>query len=941
MTSRSVFFALLLLAGGIPLQAQYELVNSSLQLGGSSYISVPYDDALNYDIVSSGAISIDAWVRPTKSGTSMTIVGNDESQGYWFGITAQGKLRFAPNPSTAFENTSTIPLNTWTHVGVTFDAFKNDMKFYVNGTLNRQVNTGQTYMGFSYFDLRIGADRNKAGPALYWTGGLDEVRIWSAVIDFASAAGRLYRIPHAMTGGRYGYALKGGWRFNGNAQSVDGNVNGSPVGTVSYVQTPDPPLYGRIALVVSNAPDRTDHLTIPHRSALTLTQDLTLECWVRPASGGNASYHTFISKGSYSQSRWNYWLGLNKNNGRIRFLPTGDWKNPLESSNALALNTWTHVAARFERVGASFRATLFVNGVPAGNAAYAQGGSGNSDALTIGASDTRSSGHQAYGYSGAIDEVRIWNVARSDDQIADHHRVEFSGGQSGMIARYPMHGDDIDRSGNGYHGTANFRGSSEAYFIDASSLPGAPTLTLSRPLGGERWQIGDLETIVWNASGLVNVTVELSRDGGKTFGEVLAASVPAGSGKTDWTVTAPPTSDAVIRVRPPSTTALSAESHPFQIEDPVPILDVTPRQLDFTSSVSAPPPPPQFVNLRNVGGKTLSWTADRRMAVWYEVSPTSGTANIDSFKVEITDPTLPVGVYFDDIIIGGTAVNAGLQVRVVYNVIPEISYTVSGAVRDGAGAPAEGVKMTVVGPVTKHAFTNAKGEYAVTGLIPGDYAIAPTSPYFSFTPQSSSLLGLNADQTDVDFEAARLSGDVVIRYEEGWNLVSLPLPLSPARVEELFTHAEGNAYQYTPGEGYVETEELSFGTGYWIKFSRKDSIVVTGSFATSMEITLQDEYGGWNLIGAPSGPVPLSGIEDDPTGALLEIYDYHPSEGYRPPPDGVLRPGRGYFAKVNVKAVARFIVQSFAPGGLLILEESLLHSGAGARPMPPPPPAIE
>lgn len=937
MTSRSILFLVLMLAGS-SLQAQYELVNRFLQLGGSSYVSVTYDDALNYDIVSAGAISIDAWVRPTKSGVFMTIVGNDASQGYWFGINAQGQLRFYPNPSTFFESSSTVPLNTWTHVAVSFDAFKNEMRFYLNGTLNRSVNTGQTYIGFSYFDLRIGADRLKTGPARYWSGALDEVRIWAAAIDFASAAGRLYRIPHAMTGGRYGYALKGGWRFNGNAQSVDGNVNGSAVGTVSYLQTPDPPLYSRIALVVSNAPDRTDHLTISHRSGLTLTQDFTLECWVRPASGGNASYHTFISKGSYAVSRWNYWLGLNKSNGRLRFLPNGDWKIPLESSSTLPLNSWTHVAARVERVGASYRATVFLNGVPAGTMTYTQAGTGNSHALTIGASDTRSSGHQAYGYSGAIDEVRIWNVARSDAQIADHHRVEFTGGQSGMLARYPMHGDDIDRSGNGIHGTTDFRGSSEAYFIDGSSLPGYPTLTLQHPLGGERWQINDQKTIRWTASGLVNLTVELSRDGGKNFSEVLAASVPAAAGKLDWMVTGPPTNDAVVRVRPLSTTAYAASSNTFQIEDPVPVLDVTPRELEFTSFESGPLPPPQWVHLRNIGGKTLSWTADRSRAVWYEINPGSGIGNVDSFKVEITDQTLPIGVYTDDIIIGGTAVNAGLRVRVVYNVIPAISYTVSGMVKDTDGAPAEGVKMTVVGPVTAQTHSDANGEYWFTGLIPGDYAIAPTSPYFRFDPESRSLLGLNGDQTNVNFLATRRSGDVVIRYDEGWNLISLPLPLESSSVDDLFPHADGNAYRYEPGEGYVETEDLQYGVGYWIKFLQRDSVIVNGSYATAMEVDMQEEYGGWNLIGAPSGPVPLSEIEDDPAGALLVIYDYHPSEGYRSPPGDVLRPGRGYFAKVNVQAVLRFIVQSFAPGGLIPLEESLIYPGADIRPIPPPPP---
>ena len=69
---------------------------------------------------------------------------------------------------------------------------------------------------------------------------IDEVRIWATDLDWSTAEGQLYRIPLAMTGGRYGRWMKGGWRFNGNALSVDGTANGNAVGSVMYLASPDP-----------------------------------------------------------------------------------------------------------------------------------------------------------------------------------------------------------------------------------------------------------------------------------------------------------------------------------------------------------------------------------------------------------------------------------------------------------------------------------------------------------------------------------------------------------------------------------------------------------------------------------------------------------------------------------------------------------------------------
>lgn len=914
LTLRLLLFVLLLLpsAGA---RADYDPeANSVLSLGGASYLSVVYNDKLNVQLITSGTVSFSAWVRPTASGSEMTIIGNDRAFGYWFGLTAQGKLRYYPNPSNFYDGSATIATNTWTHVAVSFDAFKNNLRFYINGSLDRQVNTGQTYLAYAYSDLRIGADRQGNGPAFYWTGQLDEVRVFSTDIDFSTAEGALYRIPLAMFGGRYGRYMVAGWRLNGNGWSLNRSVDGVAVGSVSYPQTPDPGHYSRIGLQLTNGPDLGDHMTVPHASALSLTQDFTLECWVRPAAtGGHSQYQTFISKGTYTQSRWNYWLGLNKSNGKVRFQPTGSFSTALESAAAIPTGKWTHVAARFEQGGGIYRATIFLNGVASSSMNFAQAGKANSDELLIGNTDTRSTGSTAYGYAGTIDEVRIWNTARSTNEIADHHRMEFNGPATGLVATYRLDGDNLDRSGNGYDALQSFRNGSFAYFVSTTSLPGLPTLALSRPTGGERWAIGDDEEIRWSASGLVNVRLELSRDGGQNFTEVLASSVPATPGVFSWPVTGPATSGAVVRVRPPSTQMLSSESKPFDIEDPVPVLFVEPRQLVFTAQSNGPLPPKQVVKFYNTGGSTLSWTAQPSSAMWYDISSNAGTANEDSIVIAINSTNFPVGTYSDNMSIGGNAVNAPIAVNITLRIVPLQSYSVSGTIKTDAGLPVEGVKVIASGVGDVFAHSDANGDYQITGLPGGNYSITPVSPFFSFAPTFQALQNVSSDESGIDFLARRKSGGVVIRYDAGWNLISLPLPVAPSGVADIFPDAEGKAYEYVPSEGYMEAASLEYGKGYWIKFRTRDSVTVSGQLEQTLDFQAQDEYGGWNLMGTPSGPVAVAGIVQNPSGAIVAVYGYDPMVGYFQPPDGKLAPGRAYFLKVNTAAMLHLVSSSFAP----------------------------
>lgn len=149
-------------------------------------------------------------------------------------------------------------------------------------------------------------------------------------------------------------------------------------------------------------------------SPLDLTNGMTLEAWVKPTAladwdtiilkergAGGLSYALYANDGSPQPGGFNVAAGYQRMaNGTTDLAVRGP---------ALALNTWTHLALTYD--GATER--LFVNGVQV--ASRAQSGK-----IAVANGALRIGGNNAYAnefYKGLIDEVRIYNRARTAGQI--------------------------------------------------------------------------------------------------------------------------------------------------------------------------------------------------------------------------------------------------------------------------------------------------------------------------------------------------------------------------------------------------------------------------------------------------------------------------------------------------------------------------------------------
>ena len=91
--------------------------------------------------------------------------------------------------------------------------------------------------------------------------------------------------------------------------------------------------------------------------------------------------------------------------------------------------------------------------------------------------------------------------------------------------------------------------------------------------------------------------------------------------------------------------------------------------------------------------------------------------------------------------------------------------TISGYVRDGSGAPQMGAAVEILGAAAPKVFTNDRGFYSISKLLPGTYSIKVSAP--AFLPSLREKIGLHA--------GARLMVNITLtNLFEAIQLVNLP-----------------------------------------------------------------------------------------------------------------------------------------------------------------------
>ena len=192
----------------------------------------------------------------------------------------------------------------------------------------------------------------------------------------------------------------------------------------------------------------------------TSSAGITVEAWIKPGTGSSSQKNIIISTDRSEYWRLSYGFGASRDRVSWSTTSSSDSIHDMVGSTQLDEGQWYHVAAVYDP-GAG-KKYIYVNGELDGEAnAYSAGsvlGTGVSRYGFIGVGSEASSFNAnrgpAHWFNGLIDEVRVWDLARSQEEIQQTRNTYLTGDESDLASYWNFNdGTANDLTGNGNHGT--------------------------------------------------------------------------------------------------------------------------------------------------------------------------------------------------------------------------------------------------------------------------------------------------------------------------------------------------------------------------------------------------------------------------------------------------------------------------------------------------------
>jgi len=195
------------------------------------------------------------------------------------------------------------------------------------------------------------------------------------------------------------------------------------------------------ALFFDNA---DDYVHVGDPPVLDLSDAVTFEAWIFPTDAG--SDDPVLAKEG-SGGRQAYWFGVY--NGRFGLLlndGSDGWALDARASGSIVNGRWQHIASTWD--GTTWR--NYLNGQIVDEGTWSGTIADSVSPLTIGSN----SDYNTRKFGGALDEVRIWNRARSPEEIRATIRQQLAGSEEGLVGYWNANAEpgqtlaDVSPSGN-------------------------------------------------------------------------------------------------------------------------------------------------------------------------------------------------------------------------------------------------------------------------------------------------------------------------------------------------------------------------------------------------------------------------------------------------------------------------------------------------------------
>ncbi len=345
----------------------------------------------------SGEMTVEFWIKMANHASNYAIIGKDQFRI----MTDSEKIRIQVNGTTLLYSNAQLDTGRWTHVAVTFSNTNNQIKVYLNGSLDNTLSTFTGAFAATSDTLFIGAN----GYVENLQGELDDIRIWKTVRS-ATEIQKNYK-THL---GWYGLSY-----YDNNlvyCQTYDFDVyspgfylpHGGAVGTfhsdILGTQPSKTVLHNNSMYFTGSSYLEASSANDPD---ISLTGPMTVEAWIYPLTIGTTQTIVDLTQGAGG-----YKLAL-QNSGRISWTMGNNFGN---SDMVLTPGRWYHIAVVCGTPsGGSQTAYIYINGSM--DAGY------NYNQLTMNTGKLRigTNGSGADYFTGFIDEVRISNYSKTQAEI--------------------------------------------------------------------------------------------------------------------------------------------------------------------------------------------------------------------------------------------------------------------------------------------------------------------------------------------------------------------------------------------------------------------------------------------------------------------------------------------------------------------------------------------
>lgn len=370
-------------------------------------------------------VTVEMWINPSASGQDMTLFSHgDETNALELTLAKDNTLKVRIGELEYTSKTLDVKLDEWRHVAMTYRAANQQLSVYFGG---QEVVTGVQTVPYSGVGPMIFGRSIRGGN--YFAGQMHEARIWTKVVEMADLIANSLRIYTGREAGLLAY-----YRMNeGKGDMVTDKSQGATAymygATWSTQDGKSLSFNGKDAIAVVNS----------SRVAITGSSDYTLEFWFKAAAGQKEDAALVANgKGVGEESNGNankVFVGfvdnelLFRNNGYEQKV-AGNFRD----------GAWHHFVLAVNRTAGN--AQIFMDGVL--NSYFDASNIGGFSATQLYAGARRWTeteqmvNHTDMYLDGAIDELRIWNMALPASTVSNNYNISPEGTEMGLMMYLPF-----------------------------------------------------------------------------------------------------------------------------------------------------------------------------------------------------------------------------------------------------------------------------------------------------------------------------------------------------------------------------------------------------------------------------------------------------------------------------------------------------------------------